>query len=85
MAKAGNGEGLAPAVIDCWYYLSRVTCWNSAEGRPGGPWECTWLNAAMVNLKNTSLILPLKQSQKSGGGPAERHPSKPFQPTLWPG
>lgn len=24
MAKAGNGEDLAPAVIDCWYYLSRA-------------------------------------------------------------
>ncbi|XP_050832608.1 lysozyme g-like protein 2 [Serinus canaria] len=24
MAKAGNGEGLAPAVIDCWCYISRA-------------------------------------------------------------
>lgn len=22
--KAGNGEGLAPALIDCWCYLSRT-------------------------------------------------------------
>lgn len=74
MAKAGNGEGLAPAVIDCWYYLSRATCWDSAEGWPGWPWECIWANAGMVNLpKNTNLILPLKQSQRSGRGPVERN------------
>lgn len=47
---------------DCWYYLSRVACWDSAEGWLGWPWKCIWFNAGMVNLlKTTNLILLLKQ------------------------
>lgn len=47
---------------DCWYYLSRVACWDSAEGWLGWPWKCIWFNAGTVNLlKNTNLMLLLKQ------------------------
>lgn len=30
IAKLGNSQCVDPAVTDCWYYLSRVTHWDSA-------------------------------------------------------
>lgn len=65
---------------DCWYYLSRVTRWDSAGGRLGWPWKWIWFNAGMVNvLKNTNLILLLKQKvRRAAGDPLKGNPLKLF-------
>ncbi|KAF4799975.1 hypothetical protein TURU_049583 [Turdus rufiventris] len=50
MAKADSGKGLAPAVTDCWYHLSGVTCWDSIE-------ECRVRRVAGALLKGNPLNL----------------------------
>uniref|UniRef100_A0A674HU50 Lysozyme g n=1 Tax=Taeniopygia guttata TaxID=59729 RepID=A0A674HU50_TAEGU len=68
MAKAGNGEDLAPAVIDCWYYLSRTgTAMKDSLGdhgnyrKTGEPWDTeehlaqdTEVLYRMINLEKKS-------------------------------
>lgn len=56
MAKAGNGEGLAPAVIDCWYCLSRVTCWDSAEGWPGNAFGVMQVWSTFLKTQISSFL-----------------------------
>nr|XP_041575248.1 lysozyme g-like protein 2 [Taeniopygia guttata] len=56
MAKAGNGEDLAPAVIDCWYYLSRTgTAMKDSLGDHGNAFGLIQGSRASIPLQCSNV------------------------------
>ncbi|KAL2310659.1 hypothetical protein Nmel_002324 [Mimus melanotis] len=79
-AKAGNSKGVAPSVTDCWYYLSRVTCWDSAEGWPGDHGNPFGLMQVETNANQTKANADhTVSSQNQGRTPVHISASKQYR------